>query len=141
MAKQTIRSRMIRSISMRQGEVVLRSEFDQMGSSAQITRGLNELVKSGRIIRIGYGVFAKAKMSSISGKPVPREPLETLTLETLRKLGANPIMGTAQAKYSSGETTQIPMQAIFNVGSKRITRKITVGNRTASYENDYKSRA
>ena len=92
MAKQTIRSRMIRSISMRQGEVVLRSEFDQMGSSAQITRGLNELVKSGRIIRIGYGVFAKAKMSSISGKPVPREPLETLTLETLIHRIKNPLI-------------------------------------------------
>jgi Family of unknown function (DUF6088) len=141
MSKLTIKDRIVRSISMRQGEVVLRSDFDGMGSSAQVTRGLNELVKSGRIVRIGYGVFAKAKLSSISGKPVPREPLETLTLETLRKLGANPVMGVAQEKYASGKTTQIPMQTIFNIGSKRITRKITVGNRTASYENNYKSRA
>ena len=132
---------MIRSISMRQGEVVLRSDFEEMASSAQVTRGLNELLKSGRIVRIGYGVFAKAKLSSISGKPVPREPLETLTLEALKKLGANPVVGVVQEKYALGKTTQIPMQAIFNIGSKRISRKITVGNRTARYENDYKSRA
>lgn len=141
MSKLTIKDRMIRSISMRSGEVVLRSDFEGMGSSAQITRGLSSLVKAGRIVRIGYGVFAKARLSSVSGQPVPREPLETLTMETLKKLGANPVFGTAQEKYASGNSTQIPMQAIFNIGSKRITRKITVGNRTASYENNFKTRA
>jgi hypothetical protein len=141
MSKLTIKDRIIRSISMRQGEVVLRSDFEDMGSPAQVTRGLNELVRIGRIIRIGYGVFAKAKLSSISGKPVPRQTLEILTLETLKKLGASPIMGLAQEKFASGKTTQIPMKTVFNIGAKRITRKITVGNRTAIYENNYKSRA
>lgn len=124
MPKLTIKDRMIRSISMRPGEVVLRSDFDEMGSSAQVTRGLNDLVKSGRIVRIGYGVFAKAKLSSISGKPVPREPLETLTMETLRKLGANPVMGMMQEKYASGKQPKFLCRQYLILGLNELPEKL-----------------
>lgn len=137
MSKLSIEERMIRSISNRNGEVFLRSDFDAMGSQSQISRGLSSLIGSGRIVRIGYGVFAKAKVSSISGKPIPREPLEVLALQTLMKLGVPPELGKAQSEYARGDTTQIPMQVVFNTGRCRISRKITVGNRTAVYENNY----
>jgi len=141
MTKLNIQDRMIRSISNRTGEVFLRADFEDMGSQSQVSRGLSNLIKAGRIVRIGYGVFAKAKQSSISGKPVPRQPLEFLTQEALKKLGVIPELGKAQADYAKGDTTQIPMQAVFNTGRRRISRKISVGNRTASYENNYSASA
>jgi hypothetical protein len=141
MTKLNIQDRMIRSISNRAGEVFLRSDFEGMGSQSQVSRGLSTLVSAGRIVRIGYGVFAKAKASSISGKPIPRQPLEVLTQEALKKLGVVPELGKAQTEYAKGDSTQIPMQTVFNTGRRRISRKIIVGNRTASYENNYRTTA
>lgn len=70
-SRLSIRDRMIRSVTMRRGEVVLRSDFEQMGSQSQISRIFSDFVKEERLVRLGYGVFAKARISSLTGKPVP----------------------------------------------------------------------
>lgn len=133
----SIKARMIRSLSMRRSEIILRSDFTPIGSQSQISRILNEFVSEGRLVRIGYGVFAKAKISSISGKAVPREPLEVLAEETLRRLRIDAIPGNAQRDYASGQSTQVPVQAVFNTGRRRISRKLMLGNRSVRYENNY----
>ena len=137
----TVKDRMIRSIARRKGEVVLRSDFAELGSASQISRALKELLKDGKIVRLGYGVYAKAKPSIFSGKPSTRVSLEELAFEALQKLGVNVKLGRAQTAYASGKTTQIPMRATFNTGRKRVSRKLTVGIRTVEYENDYRARA
>ena len=141
MALLNIKNRMLRSVALRKGEVVLREDFKNMGSPSQISRGLKELLTAGRLIRLGYGVYAKARPSSISGKPVPRAPLEVLARETLGRLKVDTQLGQAQAAYARGDTTQIPMKTTFNTGQRRISRKITVGSRSVQYENDYSPRA
>jgi len=128
---------MIRSLSMRRSEIILRSDFTPIGSQSQISRILNEFVSEGRLVRIGYGVFAKTRISSISGKAVPREPLEVLAEETLRRLRIDAIPGNAQRDYASGQSTQVPVQAVFNTGRRRISRKLMLGNRSVRYENNY----
>lgn len=141
MALLNIKNRMLRSVALRKGEVVLRDDFKNMGSPSQISRGLKELLTAGRLIRLGYGVYAKARPSSISGKPVPRAPLEVLARETLDRLKVDSQLGQAQAAYARGDTTQIPIKTTFNTGQRRISRKITVGSRSVQYENDYSPRA
>lgn len=135
----SIKDRMIRSITKRGGEVVLRADFEQMGSPSQISRALREIIESGRIVRLGYGVYAKARISTLTNKPVPRQTLESLAQEALLRLNVDVSLGSAQRAYVGGKTTQIPMQATFNTGRRRITRKLTVGNRAARYENDYRT--
>ena len=137
MAKLTIKERMIRSIANRKGEVVLRKDFEKMGSSSQISRLLRELVSAGQLIRIGYGVYAKARKSTITGNPVPREPLEVIAQEALGRLGVDAKQGRQQQLYTQAETEQIPMLTTFNTGNRRVSRRLTVGNRTVRYENDY----
>ncbi len=131
---------MARSIARRKGEVILRADFATMGSQSQVSRGLRELMKDGEIVRLGYGVYAKARPSRLSGRPVPRVTLEELAQETLQKLGVEPRLGAAQAAYAEGRTTQIPYKTTFNTGQRRISRKLTVGISTVTYENDYSSR-
>lgn len=141
MVKQhSIKDKMVRSITLRKGEVVLRADFESMGSQSQVSRALRELIKDGKIVRLGYGVYAKARPSSLSGKPVPRVPLEELAEEALQKLGVKPRLGAAQAAYAEGRTTQIPYKTTFNTGQRRMSRRLTVGKRTVNYENDYNSR-
>ena len=43
----TIKDRMIRSVSMRRSEIILRSDFERMGSQSQISRVLGDFVREG----------------------------------------------------------------------------------------------
>lgn len=136
-SRLNMRERMIRSITMRRGEIIMRSDFTLMGSQSQISRLLADFVSEGRLVRLGYGIFAKSRISSISGKAVPREPLEVLAQEAFRRLMIEAKPGKAQREYASGQSTQVPVQAVFDTGQRRISRKLTVGNRKVRYENDY----
>ncbi len=114
MSRLTVKELMARSIACSKGEVVMRSDFAAIGSTSQISRSLKQLIKAGTIVRLGYGVYAKARPSSLSGKPVPRVTLEELALEALQKLCVTVQLGRAQAAYAAGETTQIPVWTTFN---------------------------
>ena len=141
MGRLSIEERMSRSIALRKGEVVLRADFEAMGSPSQISRALKNLILAGKIVRLGYGIYAKARPSVLSGKPVPRVSLEELAQEALQKLGVPVQLGCAQTTYAEGKTTQIPVRTTFNTGQRRISRKITVGISSVRYENNYSARA
>ena len=137
MSRYSLKDRMVRSIALRKGEVVMRVDFERMGSPSQISRVLKQLVADGKIVRLGYGTYAKARPSRLSGKPVPRVTLAELAQETLQKLEVPATLGRAQRAYAEGRTTQIPVRTTFDTGDRRITRKITVGISTVRYENNY----
>jgi len=86
-------------------------------------------------------VFAKARISSIGGKPVPREPLEVLAEEILWRLHIDAQQGQDQRDYASAKCTQVPVQATFYTGRRRIRRKVILGKRIIRYENNYNARA
>ena len=141
MARTSVKEKMARSIARRKGEVMLRADFEALGSASQISRALKELIQDGKIVRLGYGVYAKARPSILSGKPGARVSLEELAQEALEKLGVQVELGRAQAAYAAGKTTQIPVRTTFNTWKRRISRKITVGISTVRYENNYNARA
>lgn len=132
---------MIRSVTMRRSEIVLRSDFERMGSQSQISRVLVDFVREGRLVRLGRGVFAKARRSSLSGKPVPRQPLEVLVAETFMRLNIEASVGQSEQEYASGKSTQMPILTTFNTGQRRISRKLMLGKRSIRYENDYRTGA
>lgn len=82
-----LETRIKMSIFRKKSHVVLRSEFSTIGSAAQVTRALRNLVSVGFIVRIGVGIYAKAKISVISKKPIPVRPVSVLGPEALQKLG------------------------------------------------------
>ena len=86
-------------------------------------------------------MFAKARISSIGGKPVPREPLEVLAEEILWRLHIDAQPGQNQRDYASAKCTQVPVQATFYTCRRRISRKVILGNHTIRYENNYSVRA
>lgn len=141
MSRLSVKERMLRSIARRKGEVILRSDFASMGSPSHISRALKELIGAGKIVRLGYGVYAKARPSALSGKPVPRVSLAELAQEALERLGVPAQLARAQAEYAEGKTTQIPVHTTFNTGRRRISRKLSVGISTVRYENHYSARA
>jgi hypothetical protein len=137
MSRTTVRVRILRSLRNRKGEVLLRSEVADFADPSQVTRALQELLAEGEIVRIGYGVYAKATMNKITGKPRPRADLNQLTAEFLNKRGVPVVPGRAQREYAEKKTTQIPMTTAFYTGKRRVSRKLTVGRTVAKYENAY----
>lgn len=133
----TMQERMLRAIKQRAGNVVLRQELADLGSASQVTEALKALQARSVIIRIGTGVYAKTRKSSVTGSIVPAGTLETLGVEALRKLRVPVAPGAAAAAYNAGTTTQIPGVFVANTGRRRISRRISIGGRTLQYENNY----
>ena len=132
-----LQERMLRAIRRRTGAVILRRDLAGLGSASQVTEALKALQARGVIVRIGTGVYAKTRRSSVTGEIIPAGTLEKLGLEALRKLGVSVAPGKAAATYNAGTTTQIPGAFVVNTGCRRISRKISVGGRTLKYENEY----
>lgn len=133
-----ITDRLTRSVSQSQAKVFIRKDFESFGSSAQVTRGLQKLVQAKKLVRIGKGVYARAKLSILSGKPIPERPLEELAPEALKKLGYVVRPSRAVRDYNAGLTTQIPAGVVLNTGSNRVTRKLEFGAQKIRYENNYR---
>ena len=132
-----LQERMLRAIKQRAGNVILRQELTGLGSASQITEALKALQARRVIVRIGTGVYAKTRQSSVTGSIIPAGSLETLSVEALQKLRVIVTPGKAAAAYNEGATTQIPGVFVANTGRRRISRRISVGGRTLKYENDY----
>src|ERR1035437_3176146 len=92
--KASTKTKMAMSIASSQSDVFLRSYFDRFGSPSRVTRAIQELIKNGKLTRLGYGVYAKTSPSPISGKPIPRKPLENLAEETFKALGVKVQLGS-----------------------------------------------
>ena len=85
-------------------------------------------------MRLGYGTYVKARPSSISGKPVPDESLVNIGLEAMKKLGIKADIGKDMRALIQGDSTQVPMLPIVNIGNARVSRKLSIGNRSLIYE-------
>ncbi|MFA6302004.1 MAG: type IV toxin-antitoxin system AbiEi family antitoxin domain-containing protein [Legionella sp.] len=55
------------------GNIVLRADIEDMGSSRQISRCFKDLVEMGELIKIGYGIYTKASVSESINKPIIKD--------------------------------------------------------------------
>lgn len=134
MPKFTVKDRVIAKIKRSPSSVFLRKEFDRLGDYRQVSRAINEAAASGVLIKVGFGLYAKARPSTISGKPVPTVPLLNIGLEVMQKIGVKADVGKDIVALREGRSTQIPMLPIINIGKSRVSRKIAVGSRQIIYE-------
>jgi hypothetical protein len=88
MAKMTLEERIAMSLQKSAAKVYLRQDFDKFGGYDQVGRALRAVMRRGLLVKAGYGVYVKARPSSLTGKPVPVVPLVEIGLAALTKLGA-----------------------------------------------------
>lgn len=136
MGKATVKDRLLASLNTSTETVFMRSEFDGLGGCRQVARAIREISEAGVLVRVGYGVYAKARFSKISGKPVPTDSLLTIGLEAMRKMGVKADVGKDARALREGKSSQVPMLPAISVGSSRVRRKIGFGNRQIEYEAD-----
>lgn len=110
--------------------VFARADFTDIAGYDQIGRELRKLVKSGLLLRIGYGLYTKARTNSITGQIMPASPggADGVILEAIEKLGVEYKFDDFSQRSIDGDSLQIPasFQIITN---NRFKRKIVVSNR------------
>ncbi len=134
MAKATTKDRILASLRNSKDKVFLRDDFNRFGTYRQVCRVVKELSDEGKLMRLGYGTYVKAHPSSISGKPVADESLINIGLEAMKKLGVKADVGKDMRALIAGDSTQVPMFPVINIGNARVCRKLSVGNRSLVYE-------
>ena len=113
----------------RQPEAVfLTREFRDLGGRDQVLRVLRGLVRDGRLVRLGYGVYGRAVVSSLSGKPILFSPDGFIgaARQALTKLGVKWEPTEAERAYNERRSTQIPVNPAVRVKG-RFSRKLRYG--------------
>ncbi len=133
--RKPLKKRVSYRIARRRSDVFVRSDFADLGGYDQIGRCLRQLVRERRLIRLGYGVYARAKQSSITGKPMlaakggfvdaARQALDRLKVLNRQFKGWEPTL--AELNYNTGRSTQVPTNAAVKIKG-RFSRKLSYGS-------------
>lgn len=131
--KNSFRNKLLDYITKRQGVVVLREDVKKLGSPRQVSRGLKALLEDGYLVRLAYGVYAKALQSALVNRPVIASGFTEACIEALERLNVRWEPSQAIRDYNVGKTQQVP--ARFEVRLKsRFRRKLFYGSRELAIE-------
>lgn len=116
--RKTLYSRVSKRIARRPDDYVfLPCEFADLGGQDQVLRALRTLVREGRLMRLGYGVYGRAVLSSLSQKPMLNSPngFAGAARQALTKLGVAWEPTEAERAYNDGRSTQIPVNPVVRI--------------------------
>ena len=125
----TIQSRIQTRVKRSKRSVFLRSDFKDIADYDQVGRGLRNLISDGLLMKIGYGLYVRARVNRITGKLMPDSAAgaDGVVIEAMEKLGVDYQFDDLSNLNFSGNSTQIPAKVKITPKSARFTRKIAVG--------------
>ncbi|BBQ91624.1 DUF6088 family protein [Raoultella ornithinolytica] len=124
----TIKARIQSRLKRSKRYVFTRDDFKDLAGYDQIGRALRELMKEGLLLKVGYGVYTKARQNAITGKLMPAAPggSAAVMIEALERLNVDYRLAGATSAYNSGKSTQIPASLEIKT-SPRFKRTLSVG--------------
>lgn len=124
--RESLRERITAQIGRSSDQVFLTREFRRLGCERHVHRALRQLVEEGRLIRLGYGVYGRAEISRLTGKPMLAAAggFVDAARQTLDKLGVPWEPTELQEAYNEGRSTQVPVNPVVRVVNSRVTRRI-----------------
>jgi hypothetical protein len=116
-ARKTLREKVAERINRKRDGVFLTREFADLGGEDQVLRALRGLVRDGRLIRLGYGVYGRAILSNLSREPIlyNENGFAGAARQALTKLGVKWEPTEAERAYNEGRSTQIPVNPVVRV--------------------------
>lgn len=125
----TIQSKIGTRVKRSKRSVFLRSDFKDIADYDQVGRGLRGLVHEGILMKIGYGLYVRARMNRVTGKMMPDNVAgaDGVVIEAMEKLGIDYQFDDLSTQNMSNDSTQIPAKVKIIPKSSRFTRKIAVG--------------
>lgn len=126
-----LEERMLRSLQRRTGAVVLRSDVAHMGSPSQVSEGLKALIRRGVLVRLGAGIYARAKKDPASDTAALAGEPDAVAQEVFTRLGV-----TASLQRDGDKDC-----LVLDTGARRINRRLALGGHTVTYLNDQVKKA
>ena len=119
----------------RPDDVFLTREFSDLAGERQVLRALRELTEAGQLIRLGYGVYGRAELSSITQKPMlAGDGFGPVARQVLDKLNIPWEPTTAERAYNEGRSTQVPMTPRVRLRNSRFSRKLRYNTMELTFE-------
>lgn len=131
----TLRQRVAARIARRRDDAFLTREFLDLGGERQVLRALRELTEQGRLIRLGYGVYGRAEISSLTRQPMlAGDGFGSVARQALDKLKVRWEPTTAERAYNEGRSTQVPMTPRVRLRNSRFSRKLRYQTMELAFE-------
>ncbi len=123
--RQTLREKIEARIRRRRGDAFLTREFTDLAGERQVLRALRELTEAGKLIRLGYGVYGRAEISSLTKQPMlTGDGFGGVVRQALDKLEVRWEPTMAELDYNEGRSTQVPMTPRVRLRGDRFSRKL-----------------
>lgn len=139
MNNESLKNKIETEIFRSRQNVFMCQDFSIYGRYTKVGRVLSILVKKGILVRVGYGLYAKTRISSISGKQMLTTSLYDLGKEVMGRLGIKVVPSKMEEEYNSGRSTQIPTGRVIGIEG-RVRRKVGYRGISLSFENRGKFR-
>jgi hypothetical protein len=121
----TLKQRIEARIARRRADAFLTREFLNLGGERQVLRALRELVEDGKLIRLGYGAYARAEISPLTHQPMlAGDGFGPVSRQVLDKLKVPWEPTEAEREYNEGRSTQVPMTPRVRLRGSRFSRKL-----------------
>lgn len=104
--------------------VILRSDLRDLSGNRQIGSVLQQLIKEEKIVRLGYGVYAKLSHSERFKASYLNGGFNRVAKEVLTRLNVNWKPSRAEEEYNAERSTQIPVNTVFRIND-RFNRKLS----------------
>jgi len=132
----TLRERVEARIAERRDDAFLTREFTDLGGERQVLRALSQLTGEGKLIRLGYGTYARAEISPITQQPMlAGDGFGAVSRQVLDKLKVGWEPSSAERDYNEGRSTQVPMTARVRLRpGTRISRKLRYKTMELAFE-------
>lgn len=137
--ENSIEYQIVKWLESSKSTVVLRKDFEGLGSYRQISRALNKLIKRKQLVKISYGIFAKSYESKYIDQPLIQNGFDIASREALDRLMVEWELSRDERAYNEGRSQQVPMQSVVRLKS-RCRRKISYAGRTLYFEGNTNAR-
>lgn len=113
--------------------VFLRSDFDDLAGYDQVGRCLRQLVKDEMLLKVGYGVYVRARKNRLTGNLMPDSPSgsDGVLLEVLDRLKVPYQFDEVTQNSLNGRSTQI-VATIKPIINSRFSRKLQIGKQSVN---------
>lgn len=116
--QDSIEYKVLKRLKRIRGTVVLRQDFEDLGSYRQLSRVFKVLMDENKLVKIGAGVYAKAYLSEMLDIPLIQGGFDQACKEALTKKGIQWELSTAAQEYNAGLTTQVPVRTSVRLKSR-----------------------
>ncbi len=131
--ESSLKNRLLMRIKKLDSDVIVRADIDDLSDFRQLSRAIKALIDGGFLVRISFGVYAKAGKSEYTGNTILTAPFDVVAKEALNKLGVKWELTSAQVDYNQRKSTQIPAKPAVRLKS-RCRRTFSFQNAKLYYE-------